>query len=933
MWRRFCFIVGGLFLYSFAFCQTVVLSPCQSPSPDLQVTLTFDATGTPLEGESKVYAHAGIVTNNTNAPTGADWKFVVGTWGTDNGVGGMTAVSGQPNKWQLTLGPTLRQYFNPTPANSDIYYIAVVFRNAAGSKQTSPDIFIKLNQPLSILAPEATQLFLDAGEEITLSGQSCSTASSLAISVDSGSGFTQVAQTTNATNLSFSYLPTQAGSITVKVTAVVAGVTFTTEKDLDLFVKPTTVIAPLPAGLKRGINYHADQTKATLVLETPVTKEFVYVAGDFNNWSSDPDYFMKKTPDGKFFWLQLTGLTPAQEYAFQYWIDGGSIKIGDPYSDKIVDPWNDQYIPETTYPNLITYRRTENGMASVLQTGQTSYSWAATENTWVRPKKENLIVYELLLRDFIGSKRYRDLADSLSYFKRLGINAIQLMPIMEFEGNESWGYNPAYFLAPDKYYGTREDLKYLVETAHKEGIAIILDIALNHAFGQNPFVKMYWDNGQIAANSPYFNQVAKHPFNVGYDFNHESIYTKSFVDSVTSYWVSEYHVDGFRFDLSKGFTQVNSGSDVGAWSNYDASRIALLDRMAKKLWETDEDTYVILEHFAASSEETELASKGMLLWRNMNGLYKSLLSGNASQTVADANAKGWVSYMESHDEERVTYDMLNFGTSTAGYNIKSLPVALDRLALGSVFHFLIPGPKMLWQFQELGYDKSINLCVNGTVNNCRLDPKPLVWAGGLNYYGDEDRQTVFKSLGAALKFRNTNLPLFESGSFTITSSSTLKQIRGVHESISMLVLGNFGTTTATGTFDMLKSGPWYEYFSGNEVNFDKAITQITLAPGDFYILTSVPQEIPDPALVTAVEPVNRSQAGVYPNPIKSGSQLYLSGVKGIQSVQLVKQTGQEVQAWKNISEDYINLNNHTSGLYILRIYTKSGIQVRKVVID
>ncbi|WP_332910852.1 alpha-amylase family glycosyl hydrolase [Algoriphagus boritolerans] len=81
----------------------------------------------------------------------------------------------------------------------------------------------------------------------------------------------------------------------------------------------------------------------------------------------------------------------------------------------------------------------------------------------------------------------------------MGINAIELMPIGEFEGNLSWGYNPSFFFAPDKYYGTKNDLKRLIDEAHGKGIMILLDMVLNHAFGQNPMVRLYND-GDYGAN-------------------------------------------------------------------------------------------------------------------------------------------------------------------------------------------------------------------------------------------------------------------------------------------------------------------------------------------------------------------------------------------------------------------------------------------------
>ena len=166
----------------------------------------------------------------------------------------------------------------------------------------------------------------------------------------------------------------------------------------------------------------------------------------------------------------------------------GTIRIADPYSEKISDPDNDKYISDSTYPNLIQYpygKTTQ--IASVLETGQTPYQWH--DSSFVPPAKTNLVIYELLIRDFLATHDYKTLADTLSYFKRLGINAIELMPIMNFEGNLSWGYNPNFFDAPDKYYGPKDDLKKFIDMAHQDSIAVILDIPFNDAFGSCPLVR------------------------------------------------------------------------------------------------------------------------------------------------------------------------------------------------------------------------------------------------------------------------------------------------------------------------------------------------------------------------------------------------------------------------------------------------------------
>ena len=100
----------------------------------------------------------------------------------------------------------------------------------------------------------------------------------------------------------------------------------------------------------------------------------------------------------------------------------------------------------------------------------------------------------------------------------------------------------------------------------KRGIAVIL-MVFNHATGLNSFAKMYWSGSAPSAQNPWFNVVATHPYSLFNDFNHEYSGTHAqFFKRVLKYWIEEYHVDGYRFDLSKGFTQNKTGSNVANWA-------------------------------------------------------------------------------------------------------------------------------------------------------------------------------------------------------------------------------------------------------------------------------------------------------------------------------------------------------------------------------
>lgn len=841
--ERLFYSVLIILICSSAFGQIVTINPSSATGDD-EITIFYDATqGTAgLVGASKVYMHSGVV---LDSPNGKTWQNVIGNWGSDDGVGQMTKVDGEENKWKISIGKP-RDYYGVS-SNAPIFRLAMVFRNADGSAEgkgtpgtftggevaENSDIYINLtvNNYVTITQPTDETVFLETDETVNITGQASSTVSSMKVWIDEGNGYTEKHAVTTGNSIAYNYTPSQSFRGSLKITATINGEEVSDEQGFNVNLISETNELALPNGLKKGINYHADETKATLVLEAP-GKNFVYVVGEFTNWEIKPDYLMNRTPDGELFWLEVTGLTSQQEYVFQYWVEG-TITIGDPYADKVADPWNDQYIPTSVHNAIPDYNKTDYAIATTLQTGQEAYQWNASESSWVKPDKENLVIYELLVRDFIGSHDYKDLIDTLDYIQKLGVNAIELMPIMEFEGNESWGYNPMYFFAPDKYYGSKNDLKSFIESCHERGIAVILDMVLNHAFGLNPMVRMYWDASanKPSADNPWFNRDAKHPFNVGYDFNHESTYTQDFVDSVNAYWLTEYHFDGFRFDLSKGFTQTNHSDDVAAWSAKDDSRIAILSRMADKIWEVDQDAYVILEHFADAAEETTLAAEGMLLWRNMGYAYHSALGGEANDLFTGATVESYVTYMESHDEQRQLFEVFHNGLANGNYNTKDTSIALERLKTNAAFFLTLPGPKMIWQFGELGYDVDINY-------NERVGNKPLPWGTtGLGYYEDPLRQYLYDAFSAILELKN-QIGLQSNVSYTYDFVGDTRSIKVDSDDLDVVIVGNFGLELESINYSFTETGDWFDYFEGTGFDVTNLDASLGLQPGYFKIFTN-----------------------------------------------------------------------------------------------
>lgn len=603
----------------------------------------------------------------------------------------------------------------------------------------------------------------------------------------------------------------------------------------------------LPAGLKQGINI-VNNTTVTLVLydkdKYGARKDFAHVVGDFNNWtlSNDDKSQMFRDNNAGCWWITITGLDPTKEYGFQYYIGNNGkdpIRVADPYSRKILDPDNDQYISATTYPNLKSYPASATGIVSVFKTVEETYNWQMTD--FKVPARDNLVIYELLLRDFTASGDLNGAMGKLDYLQSLGVNAIELMPVQEFDGNDSWGYNPAFYFAMDKAYGTDRMYKEFIDECHKRGIAVILDVVYNHATGANPFAKMWWNSAanKTSDNNPFFNIDAPHPFSVFHDFNHSNLLVRDFVKHNLEFLLDEYKVDGFRFDLSKGFTQKQS-SDDGLFRVYDANRISYLKEYNLAIKAKKADALVILEHFADDKEETELSNAGMMVWRNNNEAYMEAAMGwkdkadfsRAYYGTSTRPANSLVSYMESHDEERAAYKQIMYGN---GILKTSLDAGMSQLGTNAVFFFTVPGPKMVWQFGELGYDVPINY-------NGRTGKKPIKW----DYYIVPERKQLHDTYARLMELRKDHPELFNATatlSWQVTPSywdngrfSTLSSFGNAKQ---VVVVGNFTNNVLTITTPFPKTGKWYNYMNAGEtLNVTSASMLITVPANSFRIYST-----------------------------------------------------------------------------------------------
>ena len=919
-----------------------------TPNPfeiDESITITLDinSTATDCDGftsPNKVYMHSGVGDSDN-----AFNISVVGNWGQDDGVGQMTSQGS--GIYSITLVPESYYGLTPTQAANAVL-MGMVFRNEDGSQEFKAsgcnDFIFEIGTfQVSLTSPSDDTTIINSGDDLAISATNIGGNASYTLSANGS-----VIDTDGSTN-SYSYTVTNITENTnYELVAVLDGTTIT--KEFSVLIDPGSNIGIMPTNYQDGITYIDDNTAVLVLYATG--KDFVYLAGSFNNWQPDSNYAMKKdvTRNNKF-WIELTGLTPGQVETYQYWVADKTptanspslVKVADPYSTLVLSPFDDPFIPTSTYPNLPAYPAGQEREVTVLQTGQTAYNWQVTN--FEKPKKEDLIIYEVLVRDFDADRNYQDLIDRIDYFKNLNINAIQLMPVMEFEGNESWGYNTSFHMALDKFYGTEEKFKEFIDVCHQNGIAVILDIALNHAFGRSPMVRMWMNDpdgdgwGDPSSDNPYFNEIAQHSYSVGSDYDHSNPRTKDYVKRVVKHWIEEFNIDGFRWDLTKGFTQ-NCENNEGCTNSYQQDRVDVLKEYADYSWSLDDDHYVIFEHLGSENEEKEWANyrfdegKGVMMWGKMTDPYNELTMGqNGNKNIngighnsrPSFNGPRVVGYPESHDEERLMYKNLAFGnTSNASHNVQDLNTAISRMSAMAAVSVMVPGPKMIWHFGELGMENSIFTCNNGTVNlpgggdgDCKLDTKPQPqWTN--NWLADAVRGAVYDDWSKLHKLK-TDEPVFE-GDYTMTSGDFTPRIDIFDNSIpttelkNVIILANFDVVSQTvnTNFPAGVTSTWYDLMdpTGN-TTVANSTTSISIPAGQFRILGNKPSN------VLSVEDESLFGFTIYPNPSRTSFSINTN----VSDVEIYDLSGKMIKSYKGdfTRTDSFDISSLNTGMYIVKV--------------
>lgn len=718
--------------------------PLQESSQNVKITFHADQSGVAaLTGlTTDLYAHIGVYTNLSPST----WKYVIGTWSSNEDKKTLKRVA--ENTYELTIGD-IRTYFGITDPEETVTKICIIARTATGNAQTSDNF-------LDVLPPGFAMSFTTTPDNLILLENttvdfSVNTTENASIKIYVNDQLKKEAD--NVTNLVYSQTFSDPDTWTVKAVATNGTDSFEATKTVSYI--GTSTAADYPGGIPiQGAVKNSDGS-VTFCFAAP-EKNSVTIIGSWDNYIPTPERTMKyQDYEGyRYFWTTVKGLDNSTYYPYYYFVDG-KYKVSDPYAHLILDNNVDKSLSDNVFPDRprYPYDLFDDTMLAVYKGDIDDYKW--TVNNFKVENPKSMTIYELLFRDFTGTNSkadgtVREAIEKIPYLKQLGITVVELMPIMQFDGNNSWGYNTNNYMAPDKSYGSPDDYKEFIDKCHQAGIGVVLDIVFNHTPGLHPWYQMY-----EVGKSPFYNAKCPHDYGVYNDIKQEYPLWEKHWEDVLTYWLTAYKVDGFRFDLVKGLG--DSDSYTSGTEAYNRSRITRMAKIHAAMRKVNPNVLHINEHLASQSEETPMGNDGQYLWNNQSGNSGTYAKGNSGGDMKYMYSKNCnrpefstIDYMESHDEQRLGYLQTSQGISSLR---KDLKLRMQRLGSAAAQMLMFPGPKMIWQFGELGADQSTK-----SGNNNNTSPKRVVW----DYLNDADRAGLHQNYVNLCNLRKDNPEMFGS---------------------------------------------------------------------------------------------------------------------------------------------------------------------------
>jgi 1,4-alpha-glucan branching enzyme len=419
--------------------------------------------------------------------------------------------------------------------------------------------------------------------------------------------------------------------------------------------------------------------------------EQVSVIGTFNNWDTTT-HLMNKDQDG-FWYLNISDAKIGDQYKYE-------LKSGDIVMQRI-----DPYAREVT-----------NSVGNAVIT-DLAYDWE--NDQYQLPPKESLVIYEMHIGTFGRSVSdpdtvadFSDAIRRLDYLKSLGINCVELMPVAEFAGDVSWGYNPAHIFAVESYYGGPAALQRFIHEAHKRGIGVILDVVYNH-FGPSDLALWQFDGWtENGKGGIYFynDWRAETPWGeTRPDYGRKEV--RQYIFDNAMMWVQDFHVDGLRMDMTLYIRSVRATCEPGCelpdgwsltqWINEEISSryphvITIAEDLQNNEWVT-KSTGAGGAGFSCQWDAgfVHPAREALITMEDPHRSMQSLVSAIEHSYNGDAFQR--VIYTESHDE-------VANGKARVPEEIQPEEgkdwYARKRSTVGAVLIFTSPGVPMIFQGQE-----------------------------------------------------------------------------------------------------------------------------------------------------------------------------------------------------------------------------------------
>jgi 1,4-alpha-glucan branching enzyme len=529
--------------------------------------------------------------------------------------------------------------------------------------------------------------------------------------------------------------------------------------------------------------------------------EAASLVGAFSNWEEIP---MKKGKDG-FFRVSVDLEDGTYEYKFKvrskswFFEPDEWVTVTDPYAT-----------------NINGNSSEENGIVQIKDGERIVDTYVWQNDDHPLPADHELVIYELHVADFSGGEpdkytrgRYKDVIDKLDYLCELGINAIELMPVKEYPGSYSWGYNPRHFFATETSYGSTSELKQFIDECHGRGIRVIMDGIYNHSEASCPLTQIdhdYW----------YHHEPRDPDNNWGPEFNYEhydenldTYPARRFTGDTVRFWVSEYHIDGIRYDAARQIANY----DFMHWIVQEAKHTA-----------GSKPFYNIAEHIPETTSITNVDGPMDGCWHD--SFYHCILEHICGDTfdlerlkdVLDAKRQGFmgatnvVNYLTNHDHNHVMAELADREIFDEE--------AFRRLKLGVVLLMTAMGVPLIWMGEEFGEYKYKT-----------TDPAKIEWA----LLGNDLNRGLFEHYKGLIQLRKSNHALYTENIEFIHENAEGKVLaysRWNGEGSRVVVVANFSDQFYGGyTIENFpENGTWHEWTGDYDVESGEHQLMTDLGP-------------------------------------------------------------------------------------------------------